>query len=81
MDKQTIEATEILARKLLHETKSTQLTVEAIVKIVAAGILDERARVNKRLDHLKRQIGLLRIHETGRRARELVNEAHAEADE
>jgi hypothetical protein len=51
------------------------------VKIVAAGILDERARVNKRLDHLQRQIGLLRIHETGRRARELVNEAHAEADE
>jgi len=81
MDKQTIEATEILARKLLHETKSTHLTVEAIVKIVAAGILDERARVNKRLDHLQRQIGLLRIHETGRRARELVNEAHAEADE
>ena len=82
MDQKEIEAAESLARRLLTATSAAKLTIEAVVQLIAAGIAagikDERARTNKALDHLQRQVNLLRIHEVGRRNRELVADAHSE---
>jgi hypothetical protein len=78
MDQKEIEAAESLARRLLTATSAAKLTIEAVVQLIAAGIKDERARTNKALDHLQRQVNLLRIHEVGRRNRELVADAHSE---
>ena len=78
MDLKEIEAAESLARRLLTATSAAKLTIEAVVQLIAAGIKDERARTNKALDHLQRQVNLLRIHEVGRRNRELVADAHSE---
>ena len=78
MDQKEIEAAESLARRLLTATSAAKLTIEAVVQLIAAGIKDERARTKEALDHLQRQVNLLRIHEVGRRNRELVADAHSE---
>jgi signal transduction histidine kinase len=74
MDKQM----EDTLHQLAANTKIGEMSAADLGKFVARAIKEERDRVDRRIDHLQRQLNMLRSNDRARAARELHDRTIAE---